>query len=217
MAVRILLADDHTILREGIRGLIEARMPEAEVVGGAATGLEAIEMCAKFQPDILLLDISMPDLGGLEVLAELPNVSPKTKVAILSQYSDPGYVMRALRLGAKAYIPKKALAQDLIAAIRAVLEGRTYLDPSVAHLVVQAAINPDEGGDEDLEISGLTAREREVLKLTAEGKTAKDVAKALGISVHTANRHRANLMDKLDIHSKAELVKLAIRLKIIAI
>ena len=211
---RIILADDHTLVREALKGLIEVRMPDVEIVAEASTGMETLELCRKHQPDLLVLDISMPELGGLEVLAEMPSVSPKTKVAIVSQYSDQAYVIRALRLGAKAYLPKKALGKDFVLAIRSVLEGRTYLDQSVADVVVNAAINPSESA-EPSELAKLTNREREVLRLVAEGKTGKEIGAMLGISPFTVNRHRANLMEKLDVHSKADLVRMAIRLKLI--
>ena len=214
MGARLVLADDHALVREALRGLLESKLPEVEIVGEASTGVETLELCRKLQPDVLILDISMPGLGGLDVLAELPSISPKTKVVIVSQYSDRAYVIRALRLGTKAYVPKKALAKDLVTAIQAVLEGRTYLDPSVADLVVEAAINPEASAEPE-ELAVLTKREREVLRLTAEGKTAKEVARILDISMHTVNRHRANLMEKLDIHSTAGLVKLAVRLHLI--
>ena len=191
-------------------------MPEVEIVGEAATGLEALELCRKHQPDALVLDISMPDLGGLEILPQLADVSPRTKVAVVSQYSDRAYVIRALRLGAKAYVPKKALANHLVSAIKAVLDGRTYLDSSVANVVVDAAINPDASGVPD-ELEKLTAREKEVLRLTAEGKTAKEIARDLHISPHTVNRHRANLMEKLNMHNKSDLIRIAVKLKLIDI
>jgi len=213
--VRVILADDHTLVREGIKGLLEVRMPEALIVAEAATGHETLKECARHQPDLLLLDISMPDLGGLEVLAELHSLSPQTKVAIVSQYTDRAYVIRALKLGAKAYLPKGVMARELVAALRSVMEGRTWLDPSVASLVVDAAMHP-EAPAEDQELAALTAREREVLALIAEGRTGPEIAKLLGISVHTANRHRANLMDKLRLHSKTDLVKLALRLNVVA-
>lgn len=215
MSIKVVLADDHTLVREGIRGLLEAKMPQLQIVGGAASGEEALKMCRELKPDLLLLDISMPGLGGLEVLAELKGVNPLLKVIILSQHTDRAYVMRALKLGAKGYLAKKALAGELVSAIQAVLEGRTSLDPSVAELVVEAAIHPGEGG-ESSELSQLTDREREVLKLTAEGQTAKEIGRLLSISVHTVNRHRATLMTKLGIHSRGELVKRAIHLKVIS-
>lgn len=215
MTARILLADDHTLVREGIRGLLEVRMPEVTVVAEAATGVETLKLCAKHQPDLMLLDISMPDLGGLEVLAELHSVSPATKVAIVSQHTDRAYVIRALKLGAKAYLPKKVMGRDLVAALRTVLEGRTWLDPSVADLVVEAAVHPTPREEPD-ELERLTAREREVLALVAQGRTAKEMAQLLGISMHTANRHRANLMEKLAAHSKTDLVKLAVRLGLVS-
>lgn len=189
-------------------------MPEVEIVGEASSGRETLELCRRLQPDLLLLDLSMPDLGGLEVLAEIRRMSPDTKVAILSQYTDRGYVIRALQLGARGYVPKKAMARELVVAIRAVLEGRVYLDPSIADCVVQAAIDP--GADrQESELDLLTEREVQVFKLSAEGKTAREAAETLGISVHTINRHRANLMEKLGVHSKIELVKLALRLKLV--
>jgi len=211
---KIILADDHTLVREGIRGLLEARMPEALIVAEAATGRETLRECARHQPDLLLLDISMPDLSGLDVLAELHAVSPHTKVAIVSQYTDRAYVIRALKLGAKGYLPKGVMARELVAALRSVLEGRTWLDPSVADLVVEAALHP-ETAPEDQELAGLSPREREVLTLIAEGRTGPEIAKILGISAHTANRHRANLMEKLHIHNKTDLVKLALRLNVV--
>lgn len=214
MGARIVLADDHTLVRQALRSLIESQLPDVEIAGEASTGAEALQVCRDLQPTVLVLDISMPDLGGLDVLAELRTVSPKTRVAIVSQYSDRAYVIHALRLGAKAYVPKRALAKDLVTALRAVLDGRTYLDPTVADVVVDAAVNPEKSAEEP-EISLLTMREREVLRLTAEGKIAKEVAQVLGISLHTVNRHRANLMEKLDLHSKADLVRLAVRLKLI--
>ena len=211
---KIILADDHTLVREGIKGLLEARMPEGLVVAEAATGRETLRECGRHQPDLLVLDISMPDLGGLDVLAELHSVSPGTKVAVVSQYTDRAYVIRALKLGAKAYLPKGIMAKELVAALRSVLEGRTWLDPSVADLVVDAALHPETPA-EDQELAGLSPREREVLVLIAEGRTGPEIAKLLGISTHTANRHRANLMDKLKLHNKTDLVKLALRLNVV--
>jgi DNA-binding NarL/FixJ family response regulator len=214
MPYKIILADDHVVVREGVRGLIQARMSEVEIVAEASSGRETLALCQQHQPDLLLLDLSMPDLGGLEVLADLKRISPATKVAILSQYTDRGYVIRALKLGARGYVPKKAVARELVAAMRAVLDGRTYLDPSVADYVVQAALDPD-GSHGASELDLLTEREVQVLKLSAEGETAKQVAQTLGVSVHTVNRHRANLMEKLGLHSKVELVKLALRLQLV--
>ena len=213
--MRLVLADDHAIVREGIRGLLQARMPEIEIAAEASTGIETLAACRAHHPDLLLLDISMPELGGLEVLGELASASPRTRTVILSQYDDRAYVIRAFRLGAKAYVLKRAMAKDLVAALRAVMEGRTYVDSAVADAVVDAAVNPGVG-DGESELGRLTQREREVLRLTAEGKIAKEVAQVLGISEHTVNRHRANLMEKLGLHGKADLVKAALKLKLIA-
>lgn len=153
----------------------------------------------------------MPELGGLEVLAQLKAVSPATRAIVVTQHSDRAYLIGALRLGAKGYLLKRAMGRDVVKALEVVQLGRTYLDPSIADAVVDAALG---GGDSDAdsELAALTERQRDVLRLTAEGHTAKDVAKRLGISVHTANRHRSNLMERMGVRNRAELVKLAIRL-----
>lgn len=213
-SMTLLLADDHTLVREAIRNLVEARMPEATVVAEASTGAETLRLCMRHQPTLLLLDIAMPDLGGLEVLAELGAVSQHTRALILSQYTDRAYVIRALRLGAMAYVSKQSAARDLVTALRTVAGGRRWLDPAIADLVVDAAVHPSEP-DGHTELAGLSEREREVLALVAQGHTTPEIGKLLGISPHTANRHRANLMEKLDLHSKTELVKLALRLGVI--
>lgn len=214
MRLRVILADDHAIVREGIRGLLAARLPDVDVVAETSTGVETLAACRTEKPDVLLLDISMPDLGGLEVLGELRVDSPRTRTVILSQYDDRAYVLRALRLGAAAYVLKRSMASELCAAIRAVVDNRTYLDPAIANIVVGAAVCPEEETDENL-LSQLTRREIEVLRLTAEGKTSKEVATLLSISEHTVNRHRANLAEKLGTHGKVDLVKLALRLKLV--
>jgi len=214
MAARLVLADDHSMFREALRDLLTMRMPEVQIVGEAGTGLETLRLCHDLKPDALVLDISMPDRGGLDLLEELKSITPETRVIIVSQYTDRAYVIRALRHGARGYVPKKALASDLVRAVKTVLGGRTYLDPAVADLVVDAAIHPDDQ-DEPQELNELTSREREILKMIAEGKTTKEIAGLLFISPHTVNRHRSNLMEKLELHTKSDLVKLAIRLKLI--
>jgi len=186
--------------------LLEARMPEALIVAEAATGRETLRECARHQPDLLVLDISMPDLGGLDVLAgtahgESAHQGGDRLAVHRSRLRDPR--AQARRQG---YLPKGVMARELVAALRSVLEGRTWLDPSVADLVVDAALHP-ETAPEDQELSSLSPREREVLTLIAEGRTGPEIAKILGISAHTANRHRANLMEKLQIHNKTDLVK----------
>ncbi|MCC6751087.1 MAG: response regulator transcription factor [Deltaproteobacteria bacterium] len=214
MPARILLADDHALFREALRGLIEARLSEVQIVGEAATGREAIDLCQRHQPDLMVLDLSMPDLGGLDVLAELKGLQLATKVLVVSQYTDRSYVMRALKLGARGYVPKKALAKDLVSAVSAVLEGRTYVDPSLMEFVVDAAVRPHEASESG-DLGLLSDRELEILKLVAEGKTAKEIGELLHISPHTVNRHRANLMEKLEVHSKSDLVRAAVRLKLV--
>ena len=212
---RIVLADDHSLFREALRGLLETRLAEAEIVGEAATALEALDLCRQLQPEILVLDISMPELNGLDVLPQILQASQATRVIVVSQHCDRAYVIRALRLGAKGYVSKRAAAQDLVRALEAALQGGIYIDPSVADLVVEAALHPDDD-EAAAELHVLTRREREVLQLVAAGRTAKEIAETLVISPFTVNRHRANFMDKLGLHSKAELLKLAIRLGLVA-
>ncbi|MBI4862947.1 MAG: response regulator transcription factor [Candidatus Riflebacteria bacterium] len=212
MSLDVVLVDDHSLFREALRMLVESSLPGAKVVGEASTGLEALELCRRLKPEIMVLDIAMPDLGGFEVLASLPATSPATRVIVVSQHADRAYVIRAFRLGAKAYLPKMALAKDLVKAIQAVRGGRTYVDPSVAGVLVEALVHPAPRQELD-PLEGLTEREREILKLTAEGRLAKEIAQMLRLSLHTVNRHRANLMKKLDLHGKADLVRLAVRLK----
>ncbi len=214
MGTSVVIADDHALVREGLRTLIESRLPDVKVVGEACTGAETLALCREMKPAVLVLDISMPDLGGLDVLSRLRDASPDTQVVIVSQYSDRPYVLQALRLGARAYVPKKAAAKDLIGAIQAMVEGRAYIDPTVAGLVLDAVAHPSSVA-EPPELGQLTRREREVLQLIAEGKTAREVGAILGISPFTVNRHRANMMEKLHLHGKVDLVRLAARLKMI--
>ena len=208
MPIRVLLADDHALVREGLRALLSSH-PEIEVVGDAADGLAAIHAVERLNPDVVLMDIAMPGLGGLEATIELRTRFPAVRVIVLSQYEDREYVRRFLKAGAAGYVLKKAVGGDLVTAIRAVAAGGSWLYPTVAAAVLDELRNghADEGDDP---YERLTAREKQVLKLIAEGKTSRAIGELLCISVKTAMGHRTNLMEKLDVHNQAELVKFAV-------
>ena len=204
MPCRVLLADDHEIVRQGVRALLE----EAghDVVGEAADGREACELARKLRPNVAVLDLAMPLLNGMDAAGEIRRVSPGTITILLTMHTERPYVLQALRAGAKGYVLKTQAADDLIRAIREVRGGAVYLSPGVAVGLVDAYLSEE---DEPKEL--LTARERQVLQLIAEGKTTKAIAELLGISFKTAESHRNRTMKKLDIHQTAGLVRYAIR------
>lgn len=204
--IRILIADDHTLLREGIKALLAAE-PDFEIVGEAQDGEQAIAACRRLDPDIVLMDVAMPGLGGLEAALTLRRDCPRTRVLVLTQYEDREYVSRFLEVGAAGYILKKAAGTDLVAAIRAVQRGGLVLDPGVARDALTESRDPARS---DL-YAQLTDREKQVLRLVAEGKATKEIAGVLGISVKTAMSHREHLMQKLGVHNRTELVKFAVR------
>lgn len=206
--IKVLIADDHAILREGIIALLN-RYDDIEVVGEAGDGKQAIERAQELKPDIILMDIAMPGLGGLEATLELRKSCPKSKILVLTQYDNKEYVLRFLRAGASGYVLKKAVGTELVAAIRAVYSGGSFLHPSVAARVVEEYVQGAEKTQDPYD--SLTDREKQVLKLVAEGFTNKEVADLLCISVKTVMAHRANLMEKLAIHSRTDLVKYALR------
>jgi DNA-binding NarL/FixJ family response regulator len=212
-ALRVVLADDHALVRAGLRVLLE-KLPDLEVVGEAGNGRETLEMVKELTPDIVLLDISMAELGGLEVLPRIISEFPSTKVLILSGYANEEYVLRALRCGAAGYLVKDAAAEELGLAIKAVTQDQTYLSPSVSRTVVESYLQRAEG--EVGPYQRLTDRQREILQLIAEGKNTKEIAHLLKISVKTAEAHRLQLMNRLDIHDVAGLVRYAIRTGLIS-
>lgn len=204
---RILLVDDHALFREGIRALLRP-YPDLQVVGEASDGAEALALLEELRPDVVLLDIAMPGMGGLETAPEIARRSPGTRILILSQYDNKEYVHRFLRLGVSGYVLKKAAGTELVAAIRATARGESFLDPSVAGTVIQGFLG---GGGEPAGHEALTERERQVLTLIAQGRTSKEIAEALTIAVKTVMAHRANLMEKLDLHNRTDLIRFAIR------
>ena len=202
--IRILLADDHTLLRQGLRRILEAE-PELEIAAEAASGLEAVELARQLQPDVVLIDIGMPELNGIEATAQILRHSPRSAVLILSMHKDERYVRRAVRVGARGYLLKDTLDEDLIQAIRQVQQGRHVFSPVLVGLV-----DGETAAVED-RYELLTDRERQVYQLLAEGNSNKDVAGRLHLSLHTVETHRMRIMEKLDVHTSAELVLSAVR------
>jgi DNA-binding NarL/FixJ family response regulator len=207
-AIRIALVDDHALLRAGIRALLE-KLPGIEVVGEANNGREALELIKKKGPNVILLDISMTELGGLEALPRIVKDFPAVKVLILSAFANEEFVLRALRSGAAGYMLKDAAAEELELAIKAVANDKTYLGPSISRTVVETYLQRTTG--EQGLTEQLTARQREILQLIAEGKNTKGIASTLNISAKTVDAHRLQLMARLDIHDVPGLVRYAIR------
>jgi DNA-binding NarL/FixJ family response regulator len=209
-----MLADDHVVLRVGLRAFLEEQTdPPIEVVAEAASGEEVIEILDGARPDLILLDLSMKGMGGLETTIELKRRSAKARVLVLTQHDEPVFLQRLLEAGANGYILKSARGDELMAAIRAVVAGGTYIDPTLAGAVVARGPGGPRSADEAYDT--LTPRERQVLKLVAEGYSNKEVASALGVAVKTVMTHRFNLMEKLDIHNHAKLVQFAIKVGLI--
>src|SRR5215471_1313522 len=203
--IRILLADDHAVVRQGFK-LILGSQPDMEIVGEAGNGREAVELAEKLRPDVAVVDVAMPELNGIEATRRMAEVTPRTRVLALSMHKDSVYVREILRAGARGYLLKDQVDSDLLAALRAVARGEGYLSPSVSDAVLndyrKHVSNP---------IDLLTSREREVLQMIAEGKTNKEIATVLNLSVYTVDAHRGHIMEKLNLHSVNELVRFAVR------
>jgi two-component system, NarL family, response regulator NreC len=204
MPVKLLLADDHGLVREGFRALLERE--GYQIVGEASDGREAVCLAGQLKPDVAIMDLSMPLLNGIDATRQILRTSAGTKVIILTMYTEDQYVLEALRAGVAGYLLKTKAAKDLVQAIRQVSKGTVYLSPEVSKALVEAYRSDTKPSSPPL-----TPREREVLQLVAEGKTTKEVATILGISVKTADSHRTRIMRKLDIHETAGLVRYAIR------
>ena len=212
--IRVLIADDHAILREGVRALL-ALTEDIEVVGEARDGREAVDLCGKLDPDVVLMDIAMPGLGGLEAALEMKKLGLRARVLVLSQYDDREYVRRLLKAGVAGYVLKKSAGSELANAVRAAHRGGLVLDPEVARAAMEEG-GPKAPSEAD-PYEALTDREKQVLKLVAEGLANKEVAEALGISVKTAMTHREHVMEKLGLHNRTELVRFALKKGVIRV
>jgi two-component system response regulator NreC len=204
MSTTVVLADDHPVVRQGVRRLLERE--DFEVLGEASDGLQAISLADQFRPDVMVLDLSMPTLNGVAAVHEIARVSPRTRIVLLTMYTEEHHILEALRAGVKGCLSKTQAPEHLLDAIRQVCSGGVYLSPSVSGVVVQGYL-----ANAERPYDPLTGRERQVLQLIAEGKTTKQIAVILGVTVKTAESHRGTLMEKLDIHSTADLVRYAIR------
>lgn len=213
--MRVLLADDHAIVRRGLRSLLETE-PGLQIVGEAADGLEAVRLAAEQRPDVLILDIGLPKLNGIDVAARAQKIDPAPWVIILTMHTDESYILRALAAGARAYLLKDATDEDLLPAIRAAAQGRPFFSPAVTSVLVEDYLRQLQSRGLTDSYHLLTDREKEVLQLLAEGRTNKEVATLLQVGVSTVETHRANLMQKLNLHNTAEIVLYAVRKGIIS-
>lgn len=214
--IRIMLADDHTLFRQGIRTLISVET-DVEVIGEASNGAEAVDKCNELRPDVVLMDIGMPGLSSFEATRQIKKIRPDTKVVFLTMYDDEDYLVEGMEVGASGYVLKDSPAPQLVAAIRDVCRGGSYLSPRMLSQLVDDFRTRSKSPARAPRFSTLTAREREILKLLAEGNSVKEIANDLNLSVKTVEAHKFNLMRKLDIHNKAQLVQYAIQKKIIQI
>ncbi len=213
--IRVAIVDDHDLVREGIRALLE-QDPLLEIVGETGDGQEAIKLAERLKPDVMLMDVYLPGgIGGLEATEAIAASAPEVKIIILTQYENREYIRRALRIGARGYLLKRTLAAQLKDAIRAVHRGEKYLHPAVAGELVDIVTAGRSLAESDYD--RLTPREKQVFKLLAEGKTSRDISKYLTISLKTAMTHRANVMQKLNMHSRSELIRYALREGIIPV
>ncbi len=207
--IRILLADDHAVVRQGFRMILSAE-PDMEIVGETANGREAVEAAEKLVPDVVVMDVAMPELNGIEATRRLADSVPKARVLAFSMHKDSVYVREILRAGARGYLLKDAFDHDLVEAVRAVAAGKGYLSPEVSDAVLS---DYRKHVTDPLDL--LTSREREILQMLAEGKTNKDIAALLDLSVYTVDAHRGRVMEKLNLHSIGELVRFAVRSKLV--
>jgi two-component system, NarL family, response regulator NreC len=214
-AVRILVADDHGVVRKGLRLILE-RHDGLEVIGEAADGREAVRLAEELSPDIVIMDVGMPRLNGIDATAQILHRHPRAGVIILSMHSDEGYIVRALSAGAKGYLLKDSAEEDLIQAVRTVARGRPFFSPRITQTLLDDYVRQlrQKGLQDSYDL--LTEREKEVLQLISEGKSNKEVATILDLSVYTVETHRTNLMQKLNLHNTAEIVLYAVRKKIIS-
>jgi two-component system, NarL family, response regulator NreC len=213
--LRILLADDHVVMRKGLRALLE-RQSNLEIVGESENGRETIDLAASLIPDVVVMDVGMPVLNGIEATKTIVTQNPQISVVILSMHVDESYVMRALKAGARGYLLKDSAPADLMSAIRAVSQNKSFFSPRVSHILAEDYVRvlKQKGAVDSYDL--LTTREREILQLIAEGKSNKEIAAALNISPYTVETHRSHILEKLNLHSPAELILYAVRKGIIS-
>ena len=213
--IRVIVADDHGVVRKGVRFLLQQEQ-DIEIIGEAEDGREAVRLAVEKKPDVLIMDIAMPQLNGIDAAAQVTRTIASTNVIILSMYSDEEFLIRALNAGAKGYLLKDSAEPDLVRAVRSVAQGKTFFSPDISHMLLEDYMRrlKQEGLDDSYGL--LTEREREVLQLLAEGKSNKDAAAVLNLSLHTVETHRTNFMQKLGLHNIAEIVIYAMRKRIIS-
>ena len=212
--IRILVADDHGVVRKGLRFLLD-RQSDMEVVGEASDGREVVRLCEKLNPNIVIMDVAMPQLNGIDAAAQIVKTNPSIRIIMLSMYADESYLVRALSAGAKGYLLKDSAEVDIVRAVQVVAQGRPFFSPQIAQSLLDDYVRTmqQRGLQDSYEL--LTDREREVLQLLAEGKSNKEVATILDLSTYTVETHRTNLMHKLNLHNTAEIVLYAVRKKVI--
>jgi two-component system, NarL family, response regulator NreC len=210
MSVRILLVDDHTLMRQGLRHILESQ-PDFDIIAESSSGIEAVEAARLHKPDVAIVDVAMKELNGIEATSQILKHSPNTAVLILSMYSDERYVLRAVKAGARGYLLKNSAGDELIQAIHTVQRGMAFFSPAVAQIFQDGFARLRETGGINDRFELLTDRERQVYQLLAEGNSNKDIANRLNLSLHTVETHRWRIMEKLDLHSTAELVLSAVR------
>jgi DNA-binding NarL/FixJ family response regulator len=213
--IRILLADDHTVVRKGLRLLLESQ-PGFTVAADAANGREAVALAEQHHPDVVVMDVAMPLLNGIEAARQILVKQPHTAIVFLSMHADESYVLRALKAGARAYLLKDSAEHDLTDAVRAVTEGKAFFSPAISKMLVEDYVRQMQERKIEDSYELLTTREREILQLLAEGKNNKDVANLLNLSLYTVETHRSNIFQKLNLHSGAELILYAIRKGVIS-
>ncbi|NWG05628.1 MAG: response regulator transcription factor [Chloroflexi bacterium] len=212
--IRVLIAEDHHMVRAGIRALLE-KAGDVKILGEASNGQEAIEMTQSLKPDVLVMDIMMPRMNGIQAAEKIRALKINTNILLLSMYADEGFIHQALQSGVKGYVLKSSVSDELLWAVRAVASGKTYLSSPISEIVVESAMNPSPPGQNSNPISGLSPREKETLQLIAEGYTTPEIAKMLLISEKTVEKYRAGLMEKLNVRNLVGLVRAAIKYRLV--